>query len=95
MAAFTLLLDRRYRPRRQETERILVRLMTDCLARSLPGVPAWIGADPRQSLPPDRLGDRGTLERRPPQADAILILDAPAFPPKGDDCDARLVGRGL
>ena len=31
----------------------------------------------------------------PPQADAVLVLDAAGFPPEGDDCDARLLCRAF
>jgi glutamate synthase domain-containing protein 1/glutamate synthase domain-containing protein 3 len=88
IAGLTLLLDRRYDPGDKKRSH-LVRLVTDVLYQIFRDTPQmgqrhpsryrWLDWETRASL------------TAPPQADAILILEASGFPPEGDDCEARLL----
>ena len=84
----TLLLDRRYDPGDKKRSNLL-HLLQETLNRIFKDTPA-VGAKHRSRY---RRIDWDSREQlvAPHQADAVLVLDAAAFPPEGDDCDARLL----
>jgi hypothetical protein len=86
--ALTLLLDRRY-PIVDKRRRSLLQMVAHGLDRIFEDVPMING------LPAERYvridwKNRGSL-RAPKTGEEILVMDASAFPPEGDDCHARLV----
>ncbi|MCX5890341.1 MAG: glutamate synthase, partial [Deltaproteobacteria bacterium] len=88
----TLLLDRRYDSGDKKRSNLL-HLMMEALNRIFKDTPA-VGAKHRSRY---RRIDWDSREQlvAPQQADAVLVLDAAAFPPEGDDCDARLLCRAF
>jgi glutamate synthase domain-containing protein 1 len=88
VAGLTLLLDRRYDPGDKKRSH-LIRLILESLSAIFKETPKvgtaspsryrWVDWPSREKLAP------------PPQADAVLVLDAADFPPEGDDCDARFL----
>jgi glutamate synthase domain-containing protein 1/glutamate synthase domain-containing protein 3 len=88
----TLLLDRRYDPGDKKRSHLL-RLITDALTNIFQDTP-MIGKSKKSRY--HRL-DWDTRDKlaHPTQADHVLVLDASAFPPEGDDCDARFLCRAF
>jgi glutamate synthase domain-containing protein 1/glutamate synthase domain-containing protein 3 len=84
----TLLLDRRYDPGDKKRSNLL-HLIMEALTKIFQNTPAIGESHPSRYR-------RLTWETRdqlvaPPQANAILVLNAASFPPEGEDCDARLL----
>ena len=82
----TLVLDRRFDPGDKKRSNI-IRLTMDALYDIFQATPKMGESSPSRYRWLD-WDTRGRLTA-PPQADAILVLDASGFPPEGDDCDAR------
>ncbi|MBI4643068.1 MAG: glutamate synthase, partial [Deltaproteobacteria bacterium] len=88
----TLLLDRRYDPGDKKRSHLL-RLITDALTNIFHDTPKigksrtsryhWVDWDTQGKL------------AHPTRPDHVLVLDASAFPPEGDDCDARFLCRAF
>jgi glutamate synthase domain-containing protein 1/glutamate synthase domain-containing protein 3 len=88
----TLLLDRRYDPGDKKRSHLL-RLIMDALTGIFHDTPKigksrtnryhWVDWETREKL------------AAPSRAEHVLILDASAFPPEGDDCDARFLCRAF
>jgi glutamate synthase domain-containing protein 3 len=84
----TLLLDRRYDPGDKKRSNLL-HLLMEALIRIFQDTPL-VGENGRSRY--HRLDwDHRALLQAPPQADAVLVLNAAGFPPEGEDCDARLL----
>jgi len=84
----TLLLDRRYDPGDKKRSNLL-HLIMEALTKIFQNTPAIGESHPSRYRhltweTRDQLG-------APPQANAILVLNAASFPPEGEDCDARLL----
>ena len=88
----TLLLDRRYDPGDKKRSHLL-RLITDALTNIFQDTP-MIGKAKKSRF---HRVDWDTQDKlaHPTQGDHVLILDAAAFPPEGDDCDARFLCRAF
>ena len=82
----TLVLDRRFDPGDKKRSNI-IRLTSDVLNDIFQATPKMGESSPSRY----RWLDWETRDRlsAPPQADAVLVLDASGFPPEGDECDAR------
>jgi glutamate synthase domain-containing protein 1 len=88
IAGLTLLLDRRY-PTGDKRRRSLLQMVADGLDRIFKDVPLLNGPTGGKHLRID-WANRSSL-RAPKRGEEILVTDAGAFPPEGDDCHARLV----
>jgi glutamate synthase domain-containing protein 1 len=84
----TLALDRRY-PMADKRRRSLLQMVADGLERIFRDVPPINGRAGKGYVRID-WENRGSL-RAPKAGEEILVMDASAFPPEGDDCHARLV----
>ena len=84
----TLALDRRY-PIADKRRRSLLQMLADGLERIFRDVPLINGQAGKGYVRID-WENRGSL-RAPKAGEEILVMDVSAFPPEGDDCDARLV----
>jgi len=84
----TLLLDRRYDPGDKKRSNLL-HLLMEALIRIFQDTPLVGENHPSRYRGLD--WDNRELLQAPPQADAVLVLNAAGFPPEGDDCDARLL----
>jgi glutamate synthase domain-containing protein 3 len=84
----TLLLDRHY-PLGSKRRRSLLQMLADALDRIFKDVPLMNGAGAGRYV---RIDFANRLNLRAPGAgEEVLVTDAKAFPPEGDDCHARLV----
>ena len=84
----TLLLDRRY-PIADKRRRSLLQMLADALERIFRDVAPLNG---RAAAGYARIGWENRAALRAPLAgEEVLVVDAAAFPPEGDDCHARLV----
>ena len=88
IAGLTLALDRRY-PIADKRRRSLLQMVADGLERIFRDVPPINGQAGKGYVRID-WENRGSL-RAPKAGEEILVMDASAFPPEGDDCHARLV----
>ncbi|MDD2901426.1 MAG: glutamate synthase [Syntrophales bacterium] len=88
----TLLLDRRYDPGDKKRSHLL-RLIMDALTSIFQDTPK-IGKAKKSRFHRVDWDTRDKLAH-PTQADQVLVLDAAAFPPEGDDCDARFLCRAF
>ncbi len=84
----TLLLDRRYDPGDKKRSNLL-HLVMEALTKIFRGTPL-MGESQASRYRRIDWHNREQLAP-PPQADAVLVLDAADFPPEGEDCDARLL----
>ncbi|MGB8990548.1 MAG: glutamate synthase [Desulfobaccales bacterium] len=92
VGGLTLLLDWRYDPgdkKRSHLQRLLLEALTEifqatpAMGATAPSRYRWIDYETRDRLAP------------PPRDDAVLVLDAAAFPPEGEGCDARFLCRAF
>ena len=88
----TLLLDRRYDPGDKKRSNLLHLIMEALTGFSR--IPPAVGDNHPSRYRRIDWDSREQLAA-PHQADAVLVLDAAAFPPEGDDCDARLLCRAF
>ena len=84
----TLLLDRHY-PIADKRRRSLLQMLADGLERIFHGVPLINGRMAGEYVRID-WENRASL-RAPKGGEEVLVVEASAFPPEGDDCHARLV----
>ncbi|MFZ5451236.1 MAG: glutamate synthase [Thermodesulfobacteriota bacterium] len=84
----TLLLDRRYDPGDKKRSHLL-RLIMDALTTIFQDTP-MMGKSKKSRYHRVDWDTRAKLAP-PPHGDHVLVLDAAAFPPEGEDCDARFL----
>ncbi len=86
--ALTLLLDRHY-SLGNKRRRSVLQMLNSALERIFKDVPS-VGVGPSGLYASIEWENRTSL-RGPEGSEAVLVTDASAFPPEGDDCHARLI----